>query len=45
MSASNDMLLARALADAAGKAILPFFRAPFDTDFKADNSPVVRCRT
>lgn len=42
MTASADMLLARRLADAAGEAIRPYFRAPFDTDFKADHSPVTQ---
>ena len=40
MSLSDDLALAHALADAAGAAIRPFFRARFDTDYKADTSPV-----
>lgn len=35
-----DIALAQRLADAAGAAIRPFFRAAFATEFKADRSPV-----
>lgn len=40
MALSDDITLANALADAAGAAIHPFFRAPFTTETKADTSPV-----
>ncbi|MFO1260494.1 MAG: histidinol-phosphatase [Sphingomonadaceae bacterium] len=40
MSLSDDLALAHALADAAGNAIRPFFRARYDTEFKSDASPV-----
>lgn len=40
MSLSDDLALAHALANAAGAAIRPFFRARFETDYKADTSPV-----
>ncbi|MCC6482654.1 MAG: histidinol-phosphatase [Sphingobium sp.] len=40
MRLSDDLALAHALADAAGDAIRPFFRARYDTEFKADASPV-----
>lgn len=36
----NDIDLAHALADAAGAAIRPYFRARFDIETKADASPV-----
>ena len=36
----DDIRLAQRLADAAGAAIRPLFRAPFDTERKADASPV-----
>ncbi|TRW14692.1 histidinol-phosphatase [Glacieibacterium frigidum] len=36
----NDLELAHALADAAGEAIRPYFRARFDIETKADASPV-----
>jgi inositol-phosphate phosphatase/L-galactose 1-phosphate phosphatase/histidinol-phosphatase len=38
----QDIDLARRLADAAGAAIRPFFRARFDTESKADDSPVTQ---
>jgi histidinol phosphatase-like enzyme (inositol monophosphatase family) len=38
----QDIELARRLADAAGAAIRPFFRARFDTESKADDSPVTQ---
>ena len=37
---SKDIELAQRLADAAGEAIRPFYRADFTTDRKADASPV-----
>ncbi len=37
---ADDIALAQALADAAGAAIRPFFRAPFEMESKADASPV-----
>ena len=37
-----DIRLAHALADAAGAAIRPFFRAPFDIETKLDASPVTQ---
>ncbi len=40
MSLSDDLALAHRLADAAAEAIRPFFRAHYDTEFKADASPV-----
>ncbi|MBO9671038.1 MAG: histidinol-phosphatase [Sphingobium sp.] len=40
MNLADDIALAAALADAAGKAIRPFFRAPFEIDTKSDASPV-----
>lgn len=40
MSLVHDLALAHALADAAGDAIRPFFRARYDTDYKSDASPV-----
>jgi inositol-phosphate phosphatase/L-galactose 1-phosphate phosphatase/histidinol-phosphatase len=40
MSQTDDIALAHALADAAGAAIRPFFRAPFEIDTKSDASPV-----
>ncbi len=36
----DDLLLANRLADAAGVAILPYFRAEFGLEMKADHSPV-----
>ena len=36
----TDIALAMALADAAGAAIRPHFRAPFDVEIKEDASPV-----
>ncbi|MEP3052281.1 MAG: histidinol-phosphatase [Erythrobacter sp.] len=36
----KDKALAQRLADAAGHAIRPLFRAPFDSEEKGDNSPV-----
>ena len=36
----NDLILAGALADAAGAAIRPFFRRPFRIEHKSDASPV-----
>ncbi len=36
----QDTALAHRLADAAGEAIRPFFRAQFESEDKADNSPV-----
>ena len=40
MALSDDIALANALADAAGAAIRPFFRAPFEVSDKSDASPV-----
>jgi histidinol phosphatase-like enzyme (inositol monophosphatase family) len=40
MSLADDIAIATALADAAGAAIRPFFRAPYTIDTKADSSPV-----
>ena len=40
MSQADDIALAHALADAAGAAIRPFFRAPYEIDTKSDASPV-----
>lgn len=37
---SDDIALAHRLADAAGEAIRPFFRAAFKTEAKVDASPV-----
>ena len=42
MSLQDDLLLAQRLADAAGEAIRPFFRARYETDFKSDDSPVTQ---
>lgn len=42
MSLSDDLALAQRLADAAADAIRPFFRAPCDTDYKSDDSPVTQ---
>jgi inositol-phosphate phosphatase / L-galactose 1-phosphate phosphatase / histidinol-phosphatase len=36
----DDIILAHRLADAAGAAILPYFRAEFGLEIKADQSPV-----
>ena len=38
----DDLLLAQRLADAAGAAIRPYFRARFDIESKADASPVTQ---
>jgi inositol-phosphate phosphatase / L-galactose 1-phosphate phosphatase / histidinol-phosphatase len=40
MDLAADIALAHALADAAGAAIRPFFRARYEQERKADNSPV-----
>lgn len=40
MSQADDIALAHALADAAGAAIRPFFRAPHAIDIKGDATPV-----
>lgn len=40
MTTRDDLALANRLADAAGAAIRPFFRARYDTDYKSDQSPV-----
>ncbi|MET0369896.1 MAG: histidinol-phosphatase [Sphingobium sp.] len=40
MTTRDDLALANRLADAAGAAIRPFFRARYDTDYKGDSSPV-----
>ena len=40
MAISDDIALAHALADAAGAAIRPFFRAPYAIEDKSDASPV-----
>ena len=40
MIAAADIALAHALADAAGDAIRPFFRAHFEIETKPDRSPV-----
>lgn len=40
MKLTDDIALAQALADAAGAAIRPFFRAPTEHESKADASPV-----
>lgn len=40
MSQADDIAAAIAMADAAGAAIRPFFRAPYEIDTKADASPV-----
>ncbi|MBT2186408.1 histidinol-phosphatase [Sphingobium nicotianae] len=40
MSQADDIALAHALADAAGAAIRPFFRARYDIETKTDASPV-----
>jgi inositol-phosphate phosphatase / L-galactose 1-phosphate phosphatase / histidinol-phosphatase len=42
MSRPDDLALAHHLADAAGEAIRPFFRARYETDYKADDSPVTQ---
>ena len=42
MSLHDDLLLAQRLADAAGEAIRPFFRARYEMDFKSDDSPVTQ---
>lgn len=40
MTTRDDLALAHRLADAAGAAIRPFFRARYDMEFKSDLSPV-----
>ena len=40
MSLTSDLNLANRLADAAGEAIRPLFRAAFAHEAKADASPV-----
>lgn len=40
MNLADDIALAHRLADAAGAAIRPFFRAPFEHEAKGDASPV-----
>lgn len=40
MTTRDDLALANRLADAAGAAIRPFFRARYDLEIKADKSPV-----
>lgn len=40
MTTRDDLALAHRLADAAGAAIRPFFRARYDLEFKSDKSPV-----
>lgn len=40
MKLSDDIALAHQLAEAAGAAIRPFFRAPFEHEAKGDASPV-----
>ena len=40
MTTRDDLALAHRLADAAGEAIRPFFRARYDLEIKADKSPV-----
>jgi inositol-phosphate phosphatase/L-galactose 1-phosphate phosphatase/histidinol-phosphatase len=40
MTTRDDLALANRLADAAGAAIRPFFRARYDMEFKGDASPV-----
>lgn len=42
MTTKADLALAHALADAAGNAIRPFFRARYDIETKADSSPVTQ---
>lgn len=42
MSLADDLALAHRLADAAGEAIRPFFRARYETDYKSDASPVTQ---
>jgi len=42
MSLSDDLDLARKLADAAGEAIRPFYRARYELDYKSDDSPVTQ---
>jgi len=36
----KDIDLAQELADAAGAAIRPFFRKPFEQEVKGDSTPV-----
>ena len=40
MTTRDDLALANRLADAAGAAIRPFFRARYDLEIRADKSPV-----
>jgi histidinol phosphatase-like enzyme (inositol monophosphatase family) len=40
MTTRDDLALANRLADAAGAAIRPFFRARYDMEYKSDQSPV-----
>jgi inositol-phosphate phosphatase / L-galactose 1-phosphate phosphatase / histidinol-phosphatase len=40
MTLATDLALAQRLADAAGAAIRPFFRSPFQHETKSDASPV-----
>lgn len=42
MSLSDDIALAQKLADAAGEAIRPFYRARYELDYKSDDSPVTQ---
>ena len=42
MASRDDLQLAQRLADAAGDAIRPFFRARFDIETKGDLSPVTQ---
>lgn len=42
MTRPDDLALAHRLADAAGEAIRPFFRARYETDYKSDDSPVTQ---
>ena len=42
MTTRDDLALANHLADAAGAAIRPFFRARYDMEYKADKSPVTQ---
>src|SRR5215217_6528679 len=39
---NDDIALANALADVAGRAIRPFFRARFEIETKEDDSPVTQ---
>jgi inositol-phosphate phosphatase / L-galactose 1-phosphate phosphatase / histidinol-phosphatase len=42
MTRRDDLALAHRLADAAGEAIRPFYRAHYTTDYKSDESPVTQ---